>query len=469
MSTGNQDELSAEDRIIQARSMLQDADESPFFGYLVLHLEPVKTDEVPTAGVDFSGNLFYNPDFIEDLTPSQAKGLICHEVLHLALEGMKRKGNRNEQLWNIAQDIVINDIINDEGYDLPEAGIIPENHEIDFREQAGNKQGGGQGLDLHIENLTEESFETVYSKVKKAYEEMDPPDKQGGQGQQGQQSGQSSSGDGQKQSGGQQSGDGESGQGKSEREQDGDPRLPQGFDDHIYEDDEDGEGEMKGAEEGDKNWGEILCKAAEHARKQGDLPAGLKERVNAAVQEQVDWRQKLRQFISSQVPYDYEMEYPDEELARQGIYLPSTEYENLDVNIAIDTSGSISDNEIRDFLGEVIAIARTFRNVNIRIIQHDADVQKVEEYDQAKSDDFKEFEIKGRGGTDHRPVFQYLKEDVDSTDQQVLICFTDGYTSVPDPEHLPHNLYTMWALVDRPDTDSLESIGQIVWLDNEYG
>ena len=102
---------------IGMQAITYDAQSQPFFGHLVQHLNLIETEKIPTAGVDERNNLYYNPDFINDLTDEEGKGVMAHEVMHLALECFDRLGERDKNRWNIAQDIIINHILVQNGLD----------------------------------------------------------------------------------------------------------------------------------------------------------------------------------------------------------------------------------------------------------------------------------------------------------------------------------------------------------------
>ena len=119
---------------------------SPFFGRIIFLLEPTEKKDIPTAATD-GENLFYNPEFIKDLNPKNSKqgpnnlskitGTLMHEVLHVALGHLWRRGDRNFHLWNMAADYVVNLIVREEAQkignsserpDLPDGVLINEDY-----------------------------------------------------------------------------------------------------------------------------------------------------------------------------------------------------------------------------------------------------------------------------------------------------------------------------------------------------
>ena len=116
------------DRLIRGRVQLYRS--NPFFAYLVLrmnmkefgedmekHLKSTKRE--PTMAVDSFGNLWYSPDFVKTLDDDTLKMVLCHEVLHIALDHLVRKTKgRDMMLWNVATDICINDLLLTNGFKI---------------------------------------------------------------------------------------------------------------------------------------------------------------------------------------------------------------------------------------------------------------------------------------------------------------------------------------------------------------
>lgn len=96
--------------------------ESPFFGSLILRLDMKEAHGIGTAATD-GAHIFYDPQFIQKLSHQQIKGVLAHEVMHCALAHTTRKGERDHGLWSVAGDLVINDILFAEGFELPE-GVL---------------------------------------------------------------------------------------------------------------------------------------------------------------------------------------------------------------------------------------------------------------------------------------------------------------------------------------------------------
>lgn len=342
----------------------------PFYAYLAEYVNIIETDpeneQIPTAAVDFRGNMYYNPEFIKELPKSEVKGIIAHELLHIVLEGKKRRRGRKAQKWNVAQDIIINHIVTKDGMELPELPYIPDTN--------GELHIEGH---VHIEDITEETFESVYEKIE-------------------------------------------------------DSALEAFLDKHIFNPDIDAEDIQEIPEEMKEiDWGEVTVKAAQHAQKRGEDPLGAGESVSQSGSSEVDYKELIQRTLSSLVPRNFTYQTPHKTSHTLGFYRPNISYEkSVNVAVALDTSGSISQKDLSDFLSEISQIVSQYPIIDLTVIQHDASVHKVSEYSNPNEEEFDTLEVEGRGGTDHVPVFEEIEEQNETYD--ALVSLTDGYTRIPD-------------------------------------
>jgi len=379
-------DLNAKDKLIQARIEFQK--ENPFFSFLAMNLEFRKDDKIDTCGVDAYGNFYFNPKFVEKLTSKEVKGVVCHEVMHCALEHMSRRHGRRKQLWNIACDTIVNNIILKEGYSLPDGTIQPYNNEISL-------------FGIKLKKLNEKSSEEVYDELlsglrKKYGKDLEKFLKENG---------------------------------------------IKGFDVHIEGGNGNSKGKNKFKKGKNKDWKKILIDAASYAQQRGTLPAGLRRLVDKILETHVDWKTLLYKYITSQLPIDYMWTKPSKKSFATGVYTPGILREGMDLIVAIDTSGSISQYELNEFMSEVLSIIRSFRGVNLTIIDCDAQVNSVKTYRNATPDKI-DMELHGGGGTSHVPVYKWINENMPNA--TLLINFTDGYTEFPKLEDV--NVKTLWVL-----------------------
>ncbi len=107
-----------------SRAVIQVKEANEFFGALMLFSEFKKSKDVETAATD-GKKVFLNERFFMNLSSNEQNGLLLHEVLHMALLHIPRMGGRNQHYWNIAADIVVNDLIlKNTGFVLPKGAVI---------------------------------------------------------------------------------------------------------------------------------------------------------------------------------------------------------------------------------------------------------------------------------------------------------------------------------------------------------
>lgn len=359
-----------EDIVLRAKIRLQK--ESPFFSYLVqtLNIEVNEKPPMKTACVDKSKNVSLHPKFVAAIGEDATTGVLIHEIMHVALDHFGRTGDRDPELTNIAQDIVINDLICENGFTLPEIcnDLVPEHHTLAFD-------------GVVINNIDAKTWEEIYEELVK-----------------------------------------------------GGAAKKQTFDTKIEPVDGDREGQGEAQEEDIKRREaaqKLLSEAMAYAKIRGDMPSGIESRLDALLASKVDWREVLAHYVSKSLPYDYSFARPSKK-SRDGLYMPSIQKEGLEVVIALDTSGSIGKEDIQQFASETLGIATSFNGVKISLIQADAAVQSDDLIEGDYEELISNITIKGGGGTSHVPVFEHvLKEHPEA---RVLICFTDGFTNYPEEE-----------------------------------
>ncbi|NJN19874.1 MAG: hypothetical protein HC822_28395, partial [Oscillochloris sp.] len=109
---------SAFERAVSA-SLLRLRMKAPFFATLALFAPVRASGEIPTAATD-GRTIYVNSNYLASLDPRQQDSLLLHAVLHAALLHPSRRGTRDEMIWNIAADIVVNGIIAAQGdFDIP--------------------------------------------------------------------------------------------------------------------------------------------------------------------------------------------------------------------------------------------------------------------------------------------------------------------------------------------------------------
>ena len=361
---------------------------SPFFAYILLQMQMKKVEgeekkQIPTMGVSLKGELYYNEDFVEQLPEDELLGVVAHETLHLALLHLIRTGNREPRLMNLAQDLVINDMLKRDNFSLPKEGAIPDyQHKWEYK---GHK----------IFDINKKSAEEVYDEL---YAMSDTIIR-------GIESGEIGS-----------------------------------FDSHIKGDKEDKGAD--GVKQSDK-WKKVVAEAAQLAKQRGMMPAGMEGLIGDLLDSKVNWRTLLYRYIVNQLIYDYTWNTPSRRSASIGIYMPNTLKEGLDIFVTMDTSGSMGKKERQEAISELKGIVQSFPNVKMKLIIVDAAIHEVYDMNSVREEELRELVMSGGGGTDHTVVYDYVKENC--PEARVLINLTDGYTSFPEnPEQ--YTFDSLWVI-----------------------
>jgi predicted metal-dependent peptidase len=199
------------------------------------------------------------------------------------------------------------------------------------------------------------------------------------------------------------------------------------------DDDGDQEGKGKGrpkltAEEKKQIRDEIkeAMVAAAQAAGAGKVPAGVARMIQAFTEPKMDWRQMLRMNIQSILKSNFSFSRPNRKSQHCGAVLPGMmNEETIDVSVAIDMSGSISDKMARDFLSEVKGIMDEYQDFKLDLWCFDTDVYGYKQFTSDTADEIMEYQCQGGGGTDFDANWQFMKNE--QIEPKKFIMFTDGY------------------------------------------
>ncbi len=173
-----------------------------------------------------------------------------------------------------------------------------------------------------------------------------------------------------------------------------------------------------------------IKQAANLAKAQGKLPGALADLVDKVLELVIDWKAELRRYMTAILKTDQSWQRGQRRFLSQGLYLPAFHTPGMGrVVVGIDTSGSIVD-AAPEFLSEVRAICEECKPSSITVIQCDAKVQAIDEYE--VGDEIR-CEIKGGGGTDMRMLYPAVGEE-----PAIMILLTDGQTPWGDAPDFPH-------------------------------
>jgi predicted metal-dependent peptidase len=342
----------------------------PFFGNLATRMKLIDaSDWCATLATD-GRNFYYNNDFVNKLKPKEAEFGFAHEVLHNVFDHMGRRDHRDPQLSNIAADYAVNQILKDE-----RIGEVPSWIKI-FQD---NKYRGM-------------SYEQIYDDLYEKAEKIDIG------------------------SLGELLDEHLDGEGDGEGDQDGDG-------------DKEGKGRPKlTAEEKKAIKDEIkeAMVAAAQAAGAGRVPGAVARMIQTFTEPKMDWRQMLRMNIQSILKSNFSFSRPNRKSQHCGAILPGMmNEETIDVSVAIDMSGSISDAMARDFIGEVKGIMDEYKDFKLDLWCFDTDIYGYKQFTGDTADELMEYECKGGGGTDFDANWTFMKDS--DINPKRFIMFTDGY------------------------------------------
>ncbi|MDE0281570.1 MAG: VWA-like domain-containing protein [Gammaproteobacteria bacterium] len=403
----------------------------PFFGNLALRL-PVLPDQTrKTLGCD-GQSIRYSPQWIAETDAHLVQAAIARVVLACALKHHTRRDERDPERWQHASQLVTHGMLRDAGFTLPEDAEAWEGMSVEeayVRLTEPDPEGGGSGQSPPDMGM---AMPVSAGAGGDSDDAKDPDsDDSGGQddsGKQGESDDPHDSGD----SG--DIGDTEGERNDTDRQDDPDPDSPDDdaepeaqkshdpagtgevmdcFRRQDQADDQPGstttDETLKNEEE--RKWDEAMHQALSIARAEGKVPGQVREMIQDAHTSTMDWRTLLRRYMADAVKRDYSWSLPNRRFIDGGLYMPSIRSEGTEsIAVIIDTSGSIwcRPKILEAFWSEVRRIMLEIQPQEVIVLQVDTLLQDVAEYSYSDLPDA--IELKGGGGTDFRPGFEWLEE-----------------------------------------------------------
>ena len=386
---------SLEDKLAAARTRL--ILEKPFLGALVLRLPLVAADPgwCRTTATDVR-KFYYNPEYVQALNSDETQFVLAHEALHCALSHFSRRQHRLKHRWDIACDYAINPLLIKDGLTPPTGALIEDKFEGMTAEEIypclDDATDDQQTLDQHLYD-PDQSDDATQSQDRG--DQNDRPSRSTQTREQGDRPDRVS---------------------QTERSPPdaGAPRpTPLSA----------GEREALSVQ-----WQQRLAGAAQQAMQAGQLGGAMARMVDFLLQPQLPWRMLLARYMSAVARDDYSYTRPSTRRGDPAIF-PSLRSAQIDLIIAVDISGSISEGEIGEFLAEINAIKGQIR---ARITLHACDVRLVSDGPwifEAWEDLECPRVFVGGGGTDFKPLFQWA-QSLDKT-PDLLVYFTDAQGDFP--------------------------------------
>lgn len=196
-------------------------------------------------------------------------------------------------------------------------------------------------------------------------------------------------------------------------------------------------------ERDEEQWEYAQALAKEVATRKSLMPLGFERLAKKVETKNIDWKFELYNAINRHMRNNYAFMPPNKKHLYRGFALPSLTSDTLSLIVAIDTSGSIQEEILGAFVEEFKTIMQNFPAVNIELLIADAKIQEVYSFRNAQDIDFA---LRGGGGTDYRPVFDYI--DANFPMSSMLLYFTDGDGIFP---RIPPSYEVLWALSNKKD------------------
>jgi predicted metal-dependent peptidase len=359
--------------------------DKPFLGALVLRLPLIEGGEWCQTTATDARAIYYNPHWIANLTASQLQFALAHEALHCALGHFARRGHRHKARWDLACDLAINPLLVAEGLTPPVEAIVlapfsgmsaeeiypclednPDNETMDDHAWDGDDGGGGGG-----------------------------------------------SQDAQGEGGGQKEPDEKVGAGETAQ------KVPSAL-------------SPAEREKLQQQWQRQLAAAAQRARESGKLSGVLARLTESTLAVQVSWRALLAQYLAQIAHDDYSWQRPSRrsDSGSGDMILPSLRSTSGNLAVAIDVSGSIVDDDLANFLGELNALKGTV-STRITLFACDADLVSGSPWECETWEELRlPVDLVGGGGTSFVPVFDWLQREGLRPD--ALLWFTDADGEFPE-------------------------------------
>jgi len=336
---------------------------APFFGQLATRMTLTNADEwCGTAATD-GRKFYYNSEFVNKMPLKQLEFLVGHEILHAVYDHMGRRGDRQPRLSNIAADYCVNQDLVEQRIG-EKISVVPILFDNKFKGQSYEEV-----YDYLYENADKIDLDQLEKMILDDHLEEDSD------------------------------GEGKDGSGK--------PRLSKEEAQAIRD-------EIKGA----------VISAAQAAGA-GNLPMGVKRLLKDITAPVIGWKELLQQQITAVIKNDYTWARPSRRGWHMDAIMPGLKPgDMIDICIAMDQSGSISEADSKAFLGEIKGIMEAFDEYKITLWCFDTEIYNVKTYTSDNIEDIENYEPAGGGGTDFMANWEFMKQE--NIEPKKFIMFTDG-------------------------------------------
>ncbi|MCK4874620.1 MAG: hypothetical protein KAS26_02125 [Sulfurimonas sp.] len=363
----------------------------PLFGTIASRLELVLNDDIQSFKSD-GIKLEYNSDFFQSLQASEMEFVFANGAMHASLAHEQRKNSRSGWLWQMATDLAINDMLVQNGMDRPDEAQYRKRFEGMYAEEIYAELKD----DMLSEVISDSSDESSEGSKLNGLEESSLCN-------------------------------------ISDKELQGQTQQAQIQDEQLFE--------------------EFAKAILEAEQKSGEIPATIDRFFTLISEGKIDWRDELKVAIDRFHKDDYALIPPNKKFLHLGIYLPTCISQRFKLVVAVDSSGSVDEELLNEFLSELNFLMNTIQNYQIDLLVCDEKIQSHKTY---YSGDILEADLKGGGATDFRPVFEFVENELEDT--KLLIYFSDLDGKFP---HVHPSYDVKWIAPKELDVP----FGEIIVLD----
>ena len=367
--------------------------EYPYFGTIASSIPLEKNNEILTFTSD-GLKMRYNSEYLDRLSVEEVEFVMANGAMHTVLKHHERLNGRTKWLWQTATDYVVNAMLVKNGMQLPEYAYFEEKFDGLYVEEV-------------YEMLRAEMIDNSDHSMEQETQQITDSDETGIENL------------------------------HMQKEYTPDNNAQETMEEENANEQEEVSSSSE-AEELSEEMKERLEQIFQKSKRQGNLPKDLEMVVPEYFSHKVDWREFLYGYIASHAKTSYTFTPPNMKFLYRGIYLPSMSSDLLRVIVAVDTSGSVDETLLSTFLGEISAMMQQYPNYEIDLITADAKIQSVKTFLPGEP---LVYEVSGGGGTDFRPVFDYIERHIDYP--TLLLYFTDGDGTYPKEEVFYDVLWVM--------------------------
>lgn len=354
------------EKISQAKAKL--LVEYPYFGTLASKIALEINDDIESFRSD-GKKIEYREEYLSDLEISEIEFILANGAMHQALAHENRKGKRSGWLWRMATDIAINDMLIDNGLDMP------------YGAQYRKRFAGMYAEEIYAElkaDILRDDEDLEYEAENE--EDVEPNQ--------------------------------DSKEGRENAEQ-----TQEQLQEEILQ-------EQLAAEE--------AISLLEQKFHSGELPESIERFFDLGGFSKIDWRNELRDAIDRYYRDDYTLLPPSKKLLYEGIYLPSNTSNTFKLVVAIDSSGSVDEELLNQFLSEVNFLMEHIQNYEIELLVCDDAIRLHKTF---YSGEPLEVKIIGGGGTSFKPVFEYVEQNFDEVKLLLYFSDLDGFFPKEPPNY----------------------------------